>query len=226
VSPRDPASVVPGKAGSPIPVRRGGGGAALTAAAREIFAEHGYHGASVRDIAKRAGLSLSALYHWYGSKQELLAALLEDSVHDYFSTCDAALRAAASDPASRLSAVVRATVEYRVRRRVESTIAAQEFRNLAEPHAERLVKLRESATRLFQDIIDDGVRQGVFRCPHAADARRSIQAACNAIAQWYDPEGDVNPAELAERYVTIAMRVVDYAPPRGATPSRRPARRP
>ncbi|RNL86577.1 TetR/AcrR family transcriptional regulator [Halostreptopolyspora alba] len=196
--------------GATSAVPRGSGGVALTDAAREIFAERGYHGASIRDVAKRAGLSLSALYYWHSSKQELLAVVLEDSINDYFRTCDSALHAAEDDPTSRLCALVRATVDYRVRRRVESTLAAQEFRNLEEPYARRLVKLREPATRMWQGIIDEGVREGVFRCPHPRDARRAIQAACNAIAQWYDPNGDVDPGELAERYVAIALRIVDH----------------
>ncbi|MER6993880.1 TetR/AcrR family transcriptional regulator [Saccharopolyspora hirsuta] len=189
-------------------IPRGQGGDALSVAAREIFAERGYHGASIRDIAKRAGLSFSALYYWHSSKQELFAGLLEDSVLDYVRTCDAALHDCGDDPGERLCSLVRATVDYRVRRRVESTIAAREARNLDPAHAQRLAELRESATRLFQDIIDDGVRRGQFRCEHPAEARRAIQAACNAIPQWYDPEGDVEPAELADRYVAIALRVV------------------
>ncbi|MBA8826188.1 AcrR family transcriptional regulator [Saccharopolyspora lacisalsi] len=202
----------PGGSGTTSAVPRGSGGVALTDAAREVFAERGYHGASIRDVAKRAGLSLSALYYWHSGKQELLAALLEDGVNDYFRTCESALRTTEADPASRLCALVRATVDYRVRRRVDSTIAAQEFRNLEQPHAQRLVTLRESATRLWQDIIDEGVRDDVFRCAYPRDARRAIQAACNAIAQWYAPDGDVEPGELAERYVSIALRIVDRAP--------------
>lgn len=195
--------------GASAPIPRGKGGDALGVAAREIFAERGYHGASIRDIAKRAGLSLSALYYWHASKQELFAALLEDSVSDYFRTCDAALRASGEDPADRLAAVVRATVDYRVRRRVESAIASRELRNLEPAAADRLAGLRESASQLFQDIIDEGVRTGVFRCVYPTDSRRAIQAACNAIAQWYDPDGDVGPQELADRYVAIALRIVD-----------------
>ncbi|GAB3291311.1 TetR/AcrR family transcriptional regulator [Parasphingorhabdus pacifica] len=193
------------------PIPRGKGGDAITFAAREIFAERGYHGASIRDIAKLAGLSLSALYYWYASKQELFAALLEDSVADYFRTCDTALRASGDSPPERLAAVVRATVDYRVRYRIESAIAAREIRNLAPEPAERLDRLRESASQLFQDIIDDGVRTGDFACEHPTDARRAVQAACNAIAQWYDPDGDVAPEKLAERYVSIAFRIVGRA---------------
>jgi len=191
-------------------IPRGGGRDAITGAAREILSERGYHGTSIRDIAKRAGLSLSALYYWHPSKQHLLAALIEDITHDYFQRCDLALREAADDPAEKLRALVRATVEYRVSRRVESNISALEWRNLEPENRERLDGLRHAATQLWADIVADGVAAGVFHCAHPDDARRSIIAACNAIAQWYEPGGGITPPELVERYTAIALRIVDH----------------
>ncbi len=191
-------------------VPRGGGREAITAAAREIFAERGYHGTSIRDIAKRAGLSLSALYHWHPSKQHLLAALVEEITEDYFQRCDGALRAAADDPAEQLRALVRVTVEYRVGRRVESNISALEWRNLEPEHRERLAGRRRAASQLWSDILADGVARGQFGCTHPDDARRAIVAACNALSQWYDPGGGITLDELVERYTTIALRIVEH----------------
>jgi AcrR family transcriptional regulator len=194
-------------------IPRGAGREAITVAAREVFAERGFHGASIRDIARRAGLSLSALYHWHSSKQDLLAALIEESGQDYFQTCDEAMSTAGDSPADRLHALVGATVQYRVRRRFESNIANQEWRNLDPEHQRRLEKQREPASQLWVDIVADGIAQGQFHCAYPEDARRTIQAACNAIAQWYDPVGEVGLPELVERYTAIAMRVVDYRTP-------------
>ncbi|MDD7967159.1 TetR family transcriptional regulator [Actinomycetospora lemnae] len=194
---------------SPAAVPRGGGREAITRAARESFAERGYHGTSIRDIAARAGLSLSALYHWHAGKQELLTALVEESTEEYFRRCDEALRDAGDDPAARLRALVRATIEYRVSRQVESTIAASEWRNLDPENRERLDGLRAAASKLWADLVDDGVARGVFRCEHPDDARRAVVAACNAIAQWYEPDGGVGVPELVERYTAIARRIVD-----------------
>lgn len=199
------------------PVPRGGGRDAITRAARESFAERGYHGSSIRDIAARAGLSLSALYHWHASKQELLTALIEESTEEYFRRCDDALRDAGDDPAARLGALVRATVEYRISRQVESTIAASEWRNLDPVDRERLDGMRAAATRLWTDIVADGVARGVFACEHPDDARRAVVASCNAIAQWYEPgyepgyETDRGLAvtDLVDRYTAIALRIVD-----------------
>ena len=46
-------------------------------AAAEVFAERGFEGARVAHIAKAAGLSVGAIYNHYGSKAELLAAVVE-----------------------------------------------------------------------------------------------------------------------------------------------------
>lgn len=46
-------------------------------AATEVFAEHGYHGASVDEIARRSGISIPVLYDHFASKHELHRHLLE-----------------------------------------------------------------------------------------------------------------------------------------------------
>ncbi|GIJ45084.1 TetR family transcriptional regulator [Virgisporangium aliadipatigenens] len=182
--------------------------AAIHAAAREAFAEQGYHATSVRDIARRAGVSMAALYYHYEGKQELLFAVLRESVEDYFVTCEHALAAAPDDPAAHLDALVGATVRYRVRRRAESTLNLIEVRNL-EPRYRKLLDARvDTATRMWAGIIDDGVRAGVFATAWPDDARRAVIAMCNAIADWYRPEGAVTVDELVERYVGLARTIV------------------
>jgi AcrR family transcriptional regulator len=56
--------------------RRSGGEdtkAALLAAAREVFVERGYEGATVRSIAARAGVDAAMVNHWFGGKEGLFA---------------------------------------------------------------------------------------------------------------------------------------------------------
>jgi len=60
--------------------RRAGGEdtrAALLTAARAVFAEQGYQGATVRAIAARAGVDAAMVNHWFGGKQGLFAAIVE-----------------------------------------------------------------------------------------------------------------------------------------------------
>ncbi|CAJ1501298.1 TetR/AcrR family transcriptional regulator [[Mycobacterium] kokjensenii] len=50
---------------------------AIEQAARELFAERGFHGTTLADITSRAGKSTAVLYRYFGDKEELLAALAE-----------------------------------------------------------------------------------------------------------------------------------------------------
>jgi AcrR family transcriptional regulator len=71
---------------------------AILAAARELFAAHGYAGTSVADITGQLGLSKAALYYHFRSKTEILRALVAEPVAAYS-------RLAASAAAGQLSAV-------------------------------------------------------------------------------------------------------------------------
>ena len=46
--------------------------------AREVFAEYGYHGATIAEIVRRAGVSTPVLYHHFGSKSGLFRAAIND----------------------------------------------------------------------------------------------------------------------------------------------------
>jgi AcrR family transcriptional regulator len=60
----------------------------LLDAAAAVFAEHGYHGATLDAIAERAGLSKGSVYHHFASKHELFATLLGERVQARLADAD------------------------------------------------------------------------------------------------------------------------------------------
>lgn len=52
----------------------------ILAAAREVFEQHGLDGASIREIAKRAGYTPGAIYSYFAAKEEIYGALLAESL--------------------------------------------------------------------------------------------------------------------------------------------------
>ncbi|WP_420753334.1 TetR/AcrR family transcriptional regulator [Rhodococcus sp. O3] len=190
------------------------GHAAILDAARAEFAERGYAAATIRNIAQRAGLSLSALYYYYRSKQEVLVALLEDGLAAYTEACDRALGQAGPGAAERLDALVEATVRFRATHPAKSTIGRTERRSLDPEHQRAYRDHEVRGTERFRAIIEQGISDGDFRTPFPDEARRTIIAACNAIAEWFDPDGGVSLDEIVDRYVAIAFTVVEYRPRR------------
>jgi AcrR family transcriptional regulator len=56
--------------------------AAIEQAARKLFAERGFHGATLADITSAAGKSPAVFYRYFADKEDLLAALAESFLHD------------------------------------------------------------------------------------------------------------------------------------------------
>lgn len=77
---------------------REGRRALLLQVGRRLFAERGFHGTSVGDLAREAGCSEAVLYQHFGGKLELFTAVLEEQAERMRSRLDAAALADRDDP--------------------------------------------------------------------------------------------------------------------------------
>lgn len=184
--------------------------AALIAATVEVMAVHGYHGTSVRDIAAAAGTSPALLYHHFGSKQALLVTVLDRGLDVLVAATEEALDLAGGDPADRLRAVVGAHVRVHLDSRRESLIGNSELRSLEPAGRALIVAKRDVQQRIFERVVRDGVRRGVFTTAHPEEAARVVSAACTAVAAWYRAEGPLDKDMIVERYRSITLDAVGY----------------
>lgn len=184
--------------------------AAILTASVAVLAEHGYHGTSVRDIAARAGLSAGAIYHHFGSKHDLLVAILDRGIDRLVRHTEDALFHAGDHPADRLRAIVGLHVLFHAEGRRESFLGNSELRSLDPAARALIVSKRDTQQRMFDRVVDDGARRGVFSTPHPVEAARSVVSACTAVATWFRPDGPLSAREVAERYQRIALDTVGY----------------
>ena len=181
-------------------------------AARRVFAREGYHSASIRAIAKEAGVSISALYYYYEGKQEVLLALLQDSFAAYARYCDRELGSADPDPVSQLSALVRATVRLRIDEKELSLVNLREIAFVEGPSKSIVEAEHVKVKARFDAALEAGLEQGVFTTHDLADARRAIIAMCNSVAQWYDPDGQRTREDVQDAFVRLALAMVGAIP--------------
>ena len=120
------------------------GRAEILRAARITFARHGFDGASIRDIAQEAGLSLSALYYYFPSKQDALHELIHNAFTWFSERARATVDAAGSDPIDRLTVLVRFTVRYRSMYRQISRVILRDTERLNPEASGRSANSRRS----------------------------------------------------------------------------------
>lgn len=182
------------------------------AAALEAFAEHGYHGTSVRQIAARAGLSVPGLYHHYPSKQSLLQGLSELTMAELLSRSEAALAGAGDDPLARFDALIESLLRFHMFRRAQAFVGSTELRSMDPEYREIYVGHRDRQQAMIDDAVAAGVAAGIFTTGHPRDAGRALATMCVGVSTWYRPDGPLAPDELVARNLELARSLVGYRP--------------
>lgn len=183
-------------------------------AALDLFAERGFHGVGIRQLAKRAGLSSASLYHYMGTKEELLVAIMRECLERLLREAETAV-AAQADPVNRVEALVRAHVVSHAERPRETRVVDGELAALSAGPREEVVALRDRYEALWQDAIDAGASSGAFAVASTAVARRALLEMCSGVARWYDAAGPLDLDHLADQYATMARQLLGARSGRG-----------
>jgi len=181
-------------------------GERVQAAALALFAERGYHGTGIRQLADAAGISSASLYHYMGTKEELLLAIMRASLTELL---EAAERYSTEpDPTVRLVSLVQLHVRTHASAPQQTRVVDDEVNALSTAARVEVVALRDRYESLWQAALDEGVTRGDFQVGSAAVVRRALLEMCSGVARWWSPAGDLDLDALAEEYATMALRLV------------------
>lgn len=176
-------------------------------AALRVFTHTGYHGTSVRIIAKEAKLSVPGLYYHFTSKQDMLVALLKHSSGDLLQRARAAVAEGGSSPRQRFRLLIENIVLFMAHRRQLAHLA-REMQFLETPHRKQHVARRDELESMVRREIEAGVASGEFATKDIPEATRAVWTLCRSVADWYAPKGPKTPAQLAAAYVDFALALV------------------
>jgi AcrR family transcriptional regulator len=112
-------------------------------AACSVIARRGFHQASIREIARAAGLSLAGLYHYVGEKDELLFLVLGRSLDRLLDSLDKNLAQAAT-PEGRLLALVQTHLDFGFHHAHALRIINRDHELLAEPRRAEIAAKRQA----------------------------------------------------------------------------------
>ncbi|RZK96188.1 MAG: TetR/AcrR family transcriptional regulator [Rhodococcus sp. (in: high G+C Gram-positive bacteria)] len=170
--------------------------------------ERGYHGTSMRDIARGADITVASIYHHFASKQEILQDIMVRALHDAIAMTRGALLRSGGAPADQLQSLVRAWVMFHTTRQLDAMVGATEIRSLDDAGRRLVVALRDEQEHLFRDVVERGVEEGDFATEYPRDAVRGIINMGQSVCTWWHADGPMKPEELAERYADLALAMV------------------
>jgi AcrR family transcriptional regulator len=152
---------------------------ALIEAAARLAAEHGVAALSLREVARRAGVSQAAPYHYFADKSAMLAAVAEDGFRVFDASQADAWERAAANPVERLQALGASYVRFALDR-------PHFFRVMFRPHlveTEKYPALHEVSRRAFERLVD------ATRAARLANGHDDADALAAATIVWSVPHG-------------------------------------
>lgn len=180
----------------------------LRVAAR-LFAELGYERTTLDMVAEELGLTKPALYYYVKSKEDVLTQILASMMR---STEEAVTEAVAQHEGARarLTALITAHLESICVYPEGRALVLFESNLLAKKNPE-MAASRVRFQKLIQQIIADGIDEGVFKVRDVRMASLAMLGAMNWVPRWFSPSGSYSTQELAEQFVGLLLRGVEGA---------------
>lgn len=173
--------------------------------AARMFDERGFDRCSLAMIAQEVGLGRSAIYHYFRSKEDILAALIEAEA------MEPSVRLIAKPIAkdSSASGLLRTAIVEGVVRRLSSGSHFVRLARLEAQIPESLRTVYDVSRRAIFDYyvrcIEHGICRGEFRRVDSHVAAFSVIGMANWSSRWFRPEGRLSPQEVAEEIAGFAL---------------------
>jgi TetR/AcrR family transcriptional regulator, cholesterol catabolism regulator len=184
----------------------------LTREAARLFAERGYHGTSIGDLAHALGVQKGSLYAHISSKQDLLYEAMRSGADAFHGALDAIPE---NLPATeRIRLAMRAHLRVVAEQLDVATVFVREWRYLEGERRDEIVAERRRYEERFRAFFREGRELGELRTDlHDGAAVSLVLSAMNWAYTWLTPGRDTD--ELADRFFAILVDGVrGYATPR------------
>ena len=163
--------------------------------AAAAFRHHGYHGASVDEIASALNMTKGNLYYYFRNKEDILYVC-----HDY--SLDLILKTlkdvedSGDPPEKKVHRLVESFVHLYIDV-LKGTAWTLEVEALSPAHRKKIIEKRDRFDRGFRAILLEGMHSGVFAPSNPKLLAFAILGAINWIPRWYDPSGRASAGEIA-----------------------------
>jgi AcrR family transcriptional regulator len=176
--------------------------------ALELFAEFGYHGVSVKEIAEKTGIRAASMYAHFSSKEQVLSEIMLIGYAEHRDRMLEAVSDTGDEPVARLRALVKAHIWMHATYPLLATVGHQDLAALSAESLQQVRAIRAESERLFLDTAEAGQRAGVFTYPDVWLGVAAISGMGIRVATWYRPG-----AEYASRYSVdqVAEAYADFA---------------
>lgn len=177
---------------------------AIVERAAELFAERGFLGASVSDIARACNTSKSLLYHYYPSKEDVLYAVMASHIDRLVEDVES-VESAPGTARDRLRTLLHRFMAHYMGAASRQTVLLNELGNLPEDRRTSIVAKQRRVVDTVQGLLMAAVPALAADPDRARVKTMLLFGMINWTKNWYDPAGPVKPDALADMAFAMVL---------------------
>ncbi|MDD1060711.1 TetR/AcrR family transcriptional regulator [Streptomyces cocklensis] len=180
----------------------------LLAEATRLFAERGYDRTSVQEIVEAAGVTKGALYHYFGSKDDLLHEIYGRVLRLQTERLDA-IAAREGDVRERLAEAAADVVVTSIQNLDDTKIFFRSMHQLS-PEKQKAVRAeRRRYHERFRSLVEEGQRDGHFRPGLRPDLVVDFFfGSVHHLGTWYHADGPLSAEQVATEFSDLLLHSV------------------
>ncbi len=177
----------------------------LLRVATRLFARNGFEGTSVQDIVDAAGVTKGAMYHYYGSKDDLLYEVYHQLLTMQTTRLNDIVKGSGT-PEERLRAAAIDVVVSSLDNLDDMIVFFRSLHMLPEDRQTQIRAERRAYHDQFKALVEEGMADGTFRTEVPADiVVHYYLSAVNQIGAWFRPDGPLTPAQVGEEFSKLLL---------------------
>lgn len=178
----------------------------LVGIAGALFAEKGYEGTSLRDIAEAAGMTKAALYYWFPEKEALFQRVVAVRMALLMERAQKAVGDETS-PIEKIRRFMLSNARMMDDNRFSWMASSNTFwSNFDVEQRQAVVPYRDQYEKLLRSFIAEAVEQGQFREVDPAIAGKFLLSGLNFMPRWHKPGGRLTAVQVMEQYLDFAFQ--------------------
>lgn len=171
--------------------------------AADLFSEKGFERTTVRDIATAVGIQSGSIFHHFKTKEEILKALMTESVLCFTEKLKSAVDEAGT-PEAKLLACIKNELQFTIG---DDTVAAMsvlvsEWRCLSADSQREVLVLREVYEQVWMDALNAAKAAGLIKA-NVFIVRRLVAGAINWTPNWYQEDGIFSLDDLVAEVFSV-----------------------
>jgi len=169
-----------------------------------VFAAKGYHSTSMRDISRATKMSLSGLYYYFKSKEELLFLIQDYCFSTVIGDCRKLL-SGVEDPVSRLKLLIENHLNYFVNNMNEMKVLSHEANSISGDLFRKVNSKKRQYVDLVMNLLGEIASDRKVKGVDVRVATFALFGMMNWSYNWYNPRKDLDVGELSTQMTRLFL---------------------